>query len=88
MQPFDVLQIAHNERILHSDEQLIIQTSIIEDSGDYLCEVERAGRTHKQTFTLNVWRPKILLYSIDVGSHYVALGWNQSLVSSFNLFRY
>lgn len=81
MQPFDVLAIAHNERILHSDEQLVIQTVVSEDSGEYLCEVDRNGQIHKQTFELTVQRPKILLYAIDIGSHYVALGWNQSLVS-------
>lgn len=82
MQPFDVLQIAHHERMQHTDEQLVIQTAVAEDAGNYVCEVQRGeGKKFEQNFQLKVQKPKIQLFSIDVGSHYVALGWNQSLVS-------
>lgn len=81
MQPFDVLQISHRERIQQSHEQLVIQTVIDKDAGDYVCNVERNGEKYQETFKLAVKRPEIKLYSIDVGSHYVALGWNKSLVS-------
>ncbi|KAI6177558.1 Leucine-rich repeat neuronal protein 1 [Aphelenchoides bicaudatus] len=79
MQPFDVLQIAHHERIQQVDEQLVIQTVVAEDAGSYVCKVQRNEQKFEQPFQLKVKRPEIQLYSIDIGSHYVALGWNQSL---------
>jgi hypothetical protein len=86
MQPFDVLQIAHHERVQHMGEQLVIQTAVAEDAGNYVCEVQRGGKKFEQKFQLKIQKPDIQLFSIDVGSHYVALGWNQSLVSFYLLF--
>ncbi|KAI6235007.1 Leucine-rich repeat neuronal protein 1 [Aphelenchoides besseyi] len=79
-QPIELLQMAHNQRIQHIDEQLLIQTVTEEDGGEYICQVERNGKTVSRTaINLHVVRPSISLYPLDVGSHYAALSWNNSL---------
>ncbi|KAI6188620.1 Leucine-rich repeat neuronal protein 1 [Aphelenchoides besseyi] len=79
-QPIELLQMAHNQRIQHVDEQLLIQTVTQEDEGEYICQVERNGKTvSRTTINLHVVRPSISLYPLDVGSHYAALSWNNSL---------
>lgn len=81
MQPLHLLRTAHRDRISRFEgEQLKIETVLYSDSHDFTCKINRKGKTVSQsTFSLTVQRPDISLFPIDVGSHYVALGWNDSL---------
>ncbi|CAD5220960.1 unnamed protein product [Bursaphelenchus xylophilus] len=81
MQPIDQLETAHNDRTRQiKGEQLVIEAVIQEDEQDYICKLERENRTvSEKKIHLTVHKPNIKLFPIDVGSHYVALGWNSSL---------
>lgn len=51
-------------------------TSIIKDAGDYICRAESGAEVRLH---LRVDHPAIHIRPIEVGSHYVALAWNDSL---------
>ncbi|CAD5215168.1 unnamed protein product [Bursaphelenchus okinawaensis] len=81
MQPIDQLETAHNERTrqVHG-EQLLIEAVTKDDQQDFVCKLHRNGTVvGEKKVHLTVNTPNVKLYPIEIGSHYVALGWNSSL---------
>ncbi|KAL3112736.1 hypothetical protein niasHT_019710 [Heterodera trifolii] len=62
-------------RIQADREQLRFEVLISEDSGNYTCRVNGAV----VVLRLLVEKPVIELSAVEIGSHYVALAWNDSL---------
>uniref|UniRef100_A0A183CLF9 Ig-like domain-containing protein n=1 Tax=Globodera pallida TaxID=36090 RepID=A0A183CLF9_GLOPA len=62
-------------RIQINGEQIRFEVLISEDTGNYICRVNGA----EVELRLDVEKPVIQLSAIEVGSHYVALVWNDSL---------
>uniref|UniRef100_A0A914H185 Ig-like domain-containing protein n=1 Tax=Globodera rostochiensis TaxID=31243 RepID=A0A914H185_GLORO len=62
-------------RIQINGEHIRFEVLISEDTGNYICHVNGA----EVVLRLDVEKPVIQLSAIEVGSHYVALVWNDSL---------
>ncbi|KAL3095377.1 hypothetical protein niasHS_007476 [Heterodera schachtii] len=62
-------------RIQADGEQLRFEVLVSEDSGNYTCHVNGAV----VVLRLLVEKPVIELSAVEIGSHYVALAWNDSL---------
>uniref|UniRef100_F1KYD2 Leucine-rich repeat neuronal protein 2 n=1 Tax=Ascaris suum TaxID=6253 RepID=F1KYD2_ASCSU len=66
-------------RISVTSEQLRFDAVFADDSGEYRCSVRRGSHISHRAIRLNVMKPTIILYALEVGSHYVTLAWNDSL---------
>uniref|UniRef100_A0A1I8BGV7 Ig-like domain-containing protein n=1 Tax=Meloidogyne hapla TaxID=6305 RepID=A0A1I8BGV7_MELHA len=63
------------ERVQVTGEQLRFEVIMLEDAGEYICSVDGVeAKLH-----LSVHAPSIQLKPVEIGSHYVALVWNDSL---------
>lgn len=60
-------------------EHLRFESVLLEDAGEYRCTVQHNGGFSHRKVQLTVQRPPIALYTLEVGSHYIALAWNDSL---------
>lgn len=65
-------------------EQLRFETLTLEDAGNYVCRLIRPTTRHsaasnERHVRLYVTQPSIGIQMLSVGSHYVALAWNDSL---------
>nr|CAD2194218.1 unnamed protein product [Meloidogyne enterolobii] len=76
----DRLRNIHNhqhqrERVQVTDEQLRFEVIMLEDAGEYICSVDGV----EAKLNLSVHSPSIQIKPVEIGSHYVALVWNDSL---------
>lgn len=71
-------------RIIATREQLRFETLIEEDTGNYICRLNRPTQRHsaspnERRIHLRVNKPSIGIIALSIGSHYISLAWNDSL---------
>ncbi|KHN86158.1 Leucine-rich repeat neuronal protein 1 [Toxocara canis] len=76
---FNPQMFSYRPRISITSEQLRFDALFAEDSGEYRCSVRRGSHISHRAIRLNVIKPSISLYALEVGSHYATLAWNDSL---------
>ncbi|MFH4977399.1 hypothetical protein AB6A40_004108 [Gnathostoma spinigerum] len=79
MDQFRLSPQSFRPRIYVNSEQLRFDVVTLDDTGRYRCAVMRGTHLAHRTINLEVRRPVIKLHSVDVGSHYVSVTWNDSL---------
>ncbi|KAF7632199.1 Ig-like domain-containing protein [Meloidogyne graminicola] len=63
------------ERVQVTGEQLRFEVLMLEDAGEYICRVDDI----EAKLYLSIYSPPILIKPVEIGSHYIALVWNDSL---------
>uniref|UniRef100_A0A914UM58 Ig-like domain-containing protein n=1 Tax=Plectus sambesii TaxID=2011161 RepID=A0A914UM58_9BILA len=67
------------QRLNATAEQLRFDVLLPVDSGTYQCAIKQDKHVSHRTINLTVYRPAIIIYPLEIGSHYVTVAWNASL---------